>query len=326
MKINLQNIPAAYVENMLGIPVSVHAWANPAVPPVIQDAYNFSEMVVQGKSFVLLGAKQGINLTPRNVIAHVGWFAQKLGREAVYVATSMSTYGRKQLVAGGVSFIVPGTQLYLPTLGMTFHNRTPAIRTLGEYLSPVAHVVVLAHILGRDTNLPTATALAVRLGYTKMSIGRAIEELAACELVEVQTMGREKRIRFVCEGRELWEKAKPFLRTPVRQRVYLEKLEPFGLAAGMTALAEKTDLVAPTREVLAFGVREWRMLEGQGNLRAIPQVSDDGALLEVEVWRYDPRLLTDGKTVDPFSLFLSMDGTEDERVEAALKQLLEKAL
>jgi hypothetical protein len=44
---------------------------------------------------------------------------------------------------------------------------------------------------------------------------------------------------------------------------------------------------------------------------------------EIELWRYEPALLSkDGKSVDPLSLYLSMRGTSDERVEAALANLL----
>lgn len=317
---------ADYVGNQLGIPTTVHAWANPSLPPVIQDAYLFSEMTVRDKTFLLLGVRPDVRVTPRDVAAHVGWFAQKFGKEAVYMAPAMSMYDRKQLVGHQIPFIVPNSQIYLPALGVVFNNRVPARIELGERFSPVAQVLVLAHLLGRDANLFTATALATRFGYTKMSLGQAIKELATRGLVELQTMGHEKRIHFVGKGRELWEEAKPFLQTPVKRRVYLESLKLDSLVAGLTALAEKTDLVAPTREVRAFGIREWRIVENAGNLHPIPTESGNDAPFEVEVWRYDPRLLTDGKTVDPFSLFLSMEGTQDERVEAALKQLLNKAL
>ena len=47
----------------------------------------------------------------------------------------------------------------------------------------------------------------------------------------------------------------------------------------------------------------------------------EGAQARVECWSYDPRLLSDGPTVDGLSLYLSLRGTDDERVAKALKAL-----
>jgi hypothetical protein len=43
----------------------------------------------------------------------------------------------------------------------------------------------------------------------------------------------------------------------------------------------------------------------------------------VEVWSYPPKATADGPVVDRLSLYLSLRGTADERVEVALNQLLE---
>ena len=42
----------------------------------------------------------------------------------------------------------------------------------------------------------------------------------------------------------------------------------------------------------------------------------------MEAWTYPPRAVLDGPVVDRLSLFLSLRGTTDERVEAALGELL----
>jgi hypothetical protein len=42
----------------------------------------------------------------------------------------------------------------------------------------------------------------------------------------------------------------------------------------------------------------------------------------VEVWRYDPRLLSKTETVDKLSLYLSLKDNEDERVQIELENLM----
>ena len=50
----------------------------------------------------------------------------------------------------------------------------------------------------------------------------------------------------------------------------------------------------------------------------------EGAAFELEIWHYDPDLFAKKGCVDPYSLYLSLKETEDERVEAALEELMEK--
>jgi len=59
----------------------------------------------------------------------------------------------------------------------------------------------------------------------------------------------------------------------------------------------------------------------QGMLTSLPD--SDTAQARIELWSYDPRLLSAAETVDPLSLYLAMRSTEDERAEQALEQLLE---
>ena len=42
---------------------------------------------------------------------------------------------------------------------------------------------------------------------------------------------------------------------------------------------------------------------------------------EWEIWHYSPALVRDGETVDPLSLTLSLQGSQDERVQLALDEL-----
>lgn len=327
MNIQAQLKIAEYVGNQLGIPTVVRAWTNRSLPPVIQDAYTFTEMTLRDKTFLLMEVRPEVRVTPKTVAAHVGWFAQKLGKDAVYVAPVLSAYDRKQLVGAKVPFIVPERQIYLPALGAVLGGRVPAPVKLGERLTAVAQLLVLAHLLGRDMGLNNATALAARFGYTNMYIGLAIKELEARKLVEVRQFGHEKRVQFLCDGRKLWDAAKPYLQSPVKRRIYLyQRPQMAGCAAGLSLLATQTALVEPEREVLAFGIREWRTMDEAKFPPTVPEENRDGTPYEIEIWSYNPLLLSNSICVDPFSLYLSMGAPQDERIEAALNKLLEKVL
>jgi len=50
----------------------------------------------------------------------------------------------------------------------------------------------------------------------------------------------------------------------------------------------------------------------------------ENATAKIEVWSCNPRLLADGHTVDPLSLYLSLRNSPDERVQQQLEQLVEQ--
>jgi len=47
------------------------------------------------------------------------------------------------------------------------------------------------------------------------------------------------------------------------------------------------------------------------------------ATVKIEVWSYNPHLLGDDQTVDPLSLYLSLQYSADERVQQQLEKLIE---
>ncbi len=52
-------------------------------------------------------------------------------------------------------------------------------------------------------------------------------------------------------------------------------------------------------------------------------LQDSRSQVAVEMWRYDPRKLSKGKTVDELSLALSLREDADERVEEAVEGMLQ---
>jgi hypothetical protein len=45
---------------------------------------------------------------------------------------------------------------------------------------------------------------------------------------------------------------------------------------------------------------------------------------ELQLWRYNPKLITSEDYVDPLSLFLCFKEEPDERVQMALEEMMEK--
>jgi len=73
--------------------------------------------------------------------------------------------------------------------------------------------------------------------------------------------------------------------------------------------------------VYAIGLEEYRQTDIPKRYHLSPI---DEADFELEIWNYNPKLFSENERVDPFSLYLSLRDTKDERVETALEELMEK--
>lgn len=326
MNPDLQKTVNQYLGETLGIRATFSEWADSGgIPYAIRGGYEFCEIRLLGAKLIAVAAKGAEEFSAAKLAKHLAWIEEKHGHPGVYITKALESYNRKRLVEQKVPFIVPGNQLYLPELGIDLREHLRSIRKKSSKLSPSAQMLLLAKLLGKLRNETwTATVLAGCLDSNKMNMSRAIDDLEGHEIIETRTEGREKQVHFKMSGRELWEKAKPVLRSPVQNHVFVENVDlPLGSIAGLSALSGQSMLVEPSRQVRALTNKEWKALQKEAGLRIIPKASADMAPIELEIWKYDPRRLTEGEYVDPLSLYLSLEDTQDERVEAALDDLLE---
>lgn len=167
------------------------------------------------------------------------------------------------------------------------------------------------------------TELAPQLGYSVMTISRALDELEAAGLGQSSLHGRERYLHFGEPRPEVWKKAQPFLRSPVKSQHVIRIMqhrELPGPRAGLSALAEYSMLSEPQSVAIALRREDWTSLQQQD---AVEEAAlDEPGALSVEVWTYAPTLFASRGLVDRLSLYLSLCDTEDERVAAALDRMM----
>ncbi|MCD4670922.1 MAG: transcriptional regulator, partial [Actinomycetia bacterium] len=160
------------------------------------------------------------------------------------------------------------------------------------------------------------------LGYSSMTMSRAFDELEAAELGKSSPLGRERLLRLEEPKREIWAKAQSFLRNPVKKRRNIRPMQHKlpGPRAGLSALPRYSMLAEPENTVVALSQEAWKSLQQR---EAVVKVAvHDPDVLNVEIWSYAPTLFA-GDVVDPLSLYLSLRGAKDERVEAAIEHMIE---
>ena len=315
-----------YLQEVLGIEApGVKPWARAnELPYFLRDAFQFSELELLGQPVVLAIGRADAKQSLREVRTWLDKVKSLAGHPAVYVTDALASYDRRRLIEQKVPFIVPGNQLYLPDLGLDlreyFRQRAPAMEAA---LSPSAQAMLITALLRQPWQSDwQPSKVAVALGYTRMTLSRAVKELTAAGLATAYTVGRSRWLRMELPPEQTWERAKPALRTPVRRTVWVAAR---GIVAhrpsrfaGLSALAHYSMLTEPKWPVYAMTAADWKAATDAG-VRELPE--PEAGAQEWQLWSYSPALVPDTNMVDPLSLTLSLQENADDRIQLALDEL-----
>lgn len=321
---NLVSQCKSYIAETLGIPADlIKLEKTGSLPFFLHELYNFYTLSLLGEEFVVLAEKNGTELTPGKIRNHIRLVRENLQVQAIFLGHSLSSFNRQRLIAYKVPFIVPGNQMYLPDLAIDLKEHFIKARAKPEGFNPATQVAVLYALAKNKMDSVTPKGLAEKLGYSIMSMSRAVDKIEAAGLAEVTSAGKRRIVRFDSDRKRLWENALTYLKTPVSKRLWISDLKTSRLLlAGESALAKHSMIAPPKQPVYAISHSDWKEMERKGGVQEAPYTEE--ADVQLELWRYAPGLFAEANTVDPFSLYLSLKETEDERVESALEEMMEK--
>lgn len=299
------------------------------LPYFLQDTYEVLPGELLGQPITLACVKGRQPIAAQQVNQHAKRLRELLHAPVIIALPEVAPGERKQLIAHGVAFVVPDRQLFAPQMGMILTERFGAeARREQELASPATQALLvwfLNHHPVTETWHPFQEAAA--LGYAGMTATRAIRELLQFNLFKLEVRGRAKYLKLNGTRRDLWEKAKPHLRTPVLRTMWTYDqriLQVTGARwAGESALARQTMVNEPQQQVVAM-TAEAAQRAKQAGIFFEPREIAEG--IAVQVWRYEPGMQAKEKTVDPLSLWLSLRDNRDDRIQMALDEIEEKFL
>ena len=313
-----------YLWNVLGVRIEVEPWVQAEqLPLFLRDSYGFFRTSSLGTSLLLMMDKGTDKRTPAVIDKQVAQVRRRWAEEVVYVSGSIDSHNRRRLIQQKTPFVVPGNQLYLPVLGLDLREYFKKSRALGPSFGPSTQATLI-YALNTGLHGPVSPLeLSERLGYTPMTMTRVFDELQDAGIGEHSVRGKRRLLKLSESGQACWQKARRFLRSPVLRRTYVNAAAgpSLGPYAGLTALSQYSDLAGPASPVVATWRSGWTSIRDRAGLTELE--TPDPHSTEVELWSYRPQLTAKAGKVDRLSLFLSLDGTTDERIEKALEDLLE---
>ena len=317
----------SYLHEVTGLLVKADSMIAHDLPYFISRQYALYHLIIGNTAFTAVFLLEEEEFKPAQFIKHMRQVPSVDVDELCVVAESLPTYVRKRLIEKGIAFVIPNVQMYLPALGMELRPRSGRKKSFSvERFSPATQVVLIYWLLGRINGSVTPLALSKQLGYSAMSMSRALDELEASKIAEVKRIGKERLLTFLGERQQIWQQILPQLRNPVTNtvRIFERDLQQQNvLPAGITALSNLTMLNKPAYPEYAISRDAWKVMKEIG-IDQIP-IEEPGTCL-LQVWCYSPKALEVDGYVDPFSLYLSFQDESDERIEMALDEMMARYL
>ena len=227
------------------------------------------------------------------------------------------TYRQKEyLIRERISFVVENKQIYLPFMAIYLQERCNVPIKIDKLL-PSTQMLFLYFIYGGANKISTSKA-AKDLCLTPTSISRASRQLEEMGLLDVRKEGVSKYLFSNDSPKDLFQNAKDKLTNPIKRTIYVSKdvVDKKLLKSSYTALASYSMLSESKIEYYASDSVSCY----EDNSTDILYNGEKQVALEL--WRYDPRKLSNDNNVDVLSLALALKNDNDERVEQAVEEML----
>jgi hypothetical protein len=330
---NIKETLETYFLETFGEQICVNIDTNEAdrFPIFIGQAYDIGKMTFLDRAVYLFFPKATRpKPTPAEVYAHIKFIREICGANFVFVFTELLAYERSRFIRERVPFIVPRRQTYLPQFYLDLREQANAAKNRmcfaekNQPLSGPAQVLLLYYLQHPDPDVGwSLKQWAKTLGYSTMTATRICDELTRCTLGRSEISGKKVILLFEKDRKALWDRALPYLRNPVIRTTFSNEVPKDECCrAGISALAAYTMIAEDRNPIYAMSASEYRRAVVAHTIAEQDYRDTDSVV--IEQWRYRPKLLTHDQNVDRLSLYLSLKDEPDERIEAALKKLLEE--
>ncbi|MDE6095286.1 MAG: hypothetical protein K2G52_03775 [Muribaculaceae bacterium] len=287
------------------------------IPFGLNGAYDYYQTEIYNTDFIIAGVGDGEeDISPTVLAKQKEVLLKQTGIVPIFVFSKIASYLFHRYSKNNIDIVVGDRQLFLPSIFLVVGRNKHDLLKETEKPPVLFQLSVLYHLEKENIDGTTMQTLADKLKTSYATVNRGIRWMKEKGFVTL-TGGKEKKIQFNYKGKDLWERALPYLDTPIDFIVYTPELGicENGLVSEQNALAEYSLLNGGTYRI-AVSKEEYRLLKKKNICRE--PFGDAG----IEVWKYDPSLLSGTGVVDKLSLYLLLKDYEDERVQIELENMI----
>ncbi len=269
---------------------------------------------ILGKNVLFAFINDGNIITPVQTKKQLDMIQRKTGMVTILVPRYLYSYNVSRLIVQKVNFVIPNKQMFIPSLllDLTIVNIAND-ENKNDTITPLTQCLLLYHLETESLSGRTSYELADKLSVSYASINRALRWLVSKDLIKLEGV-KTKTLQIDLSDRELWNKALPLLVSPIEQLYYTDALLDGQTISGVNALSSYTMLNEESRQCCAVSKKDFKALK----IIADKQFGQN----EIQVWKYNPRMLSSTGVVDKLSLYLSLKDNEDERIQIELERLI----
>ncbi len=313
-----------YLKENVDEQLTIKPWLEKNNYPIyLRDIYNFYEMTILGTRCILL---EIVDEMPNidQIQKHIRKIKSLTDLHIVLFYKDITRYRRKSLIEKRIAFVIEDGQMYLPFLGLDLKKVQEHIEETMKGFTTPAQISYLYFLYHKEEVVNT-TEFAKKLGFNKMTASRALNDLYHANLITYEIRGktgRSKEYKRIPDP-DYFFRGRDYLKTPVK-RIIFTKTKPLGaLTAGLDALAGLSMINPPSHPIMAIDRN--KLKKEPVEIVKNKDLIKDSKLVELELWDYDPERFSDNRHVDILSLYASLKGETDERVEQALEEALRRA-
>ncbi len=287
------------------------------LPNYIRTRYGIRLALFDRQRVIVLVPKIKLDETG-TIKRHVEKIKQYENIPVVIMLDKITVRERQGLLESGIPFLVKNKQCFLPFLGTLLTERCDAKSGEVDKLLPSAQMLLFYYIYENNKELYIGNAVET-LSVSAMTITRAARQLEQVGLFKFRKDGVKKIMTTEYSGKELYEQARPYLSTPVKRTVYIfnDQIDDTILMAGDLALSQMSMLNPP--RVSCYATSNIQYWGDKGRIF----MSDEDNQSALQIWKYNPNVLSRTGCVDVLSLAACYLDDPDERVEECIDEMLE---
>lgn len=240
----------------------------------------------------------------------------------VFYFDKLSIQNKMSLTNYGLGYIIGDNQFYIPELSIMINENYNHKPVKPNSKLSVGAQNILFKLLVLDKIDVDQKGLSDILDEKEYEVYRAVKELENKKILIIEKpLGH--RVIMLDDKKAIWEKAKPFLKSPIIDEKYVDKNSLFSqniqlVESGPFALSKK-GMIVTNEEVYAIENRQYKDIKD--NVKQAFEGHENA--VKLQVWK-SKIVKTANNEINPFILYLSLKNDYDERVQKDYEEYISK--